>query len=99
MSKNLFVSACCILIALCGTATAVDYRWSFATGTGGTSNAAIKNRDGAILSMSCASAGNRSMDIALKTPLLKTGTTDVQIVVGDESFNFELSSEDGFGGE
>jgi hypothetical protein len=101
MSKNVFVSACCILIVLCGSATAVNYRWSFETGSGGTSVASIKNRDGAILSISCAKPGNRSMNIDLdNTPLLKAGTTDLQIVVAGESFDFELTgSEDCSGRE
>ena len=50
-----------------------------------------KNRDGAVLRISCASAGDRSIAVELDTPLLKTGTTDLQIVGGGESYNFELT--------
>lgn len=100
MPKNVFVSACCILIALCGTAAAVDYRWTFETRSGVTSVAAIKNKDGAVLGIACASPGSGSMDIELDTPLLKAGTTDLQIVVAGESFNFKLTGlADGSGSE
>lgn len=67
------------------------------TGTGGISFASIKNRDGAIFSASCAAAGGRSTGIELTSPLLKAGKTDIQVVVKDESFNFEIDGLDGSG--
>ena len=40
------------------------------------------------------------MDVELDTPLLKAGTTDLQIVVAGESFNFKLTGlADGSGSE
>ena len=102
MSIKSFVRAWPVVVTVCGClvsadATAVDYRWSFATGTGGTSVAAIKNKDGSIFSISCAAAGNRRLEIDLTSALLKAGTTDLQVVVKDESFQFEISGNSGYG--
>ncbi len=81
-----------IVVSPAHTSDAVDYRWSFVTGTGGISEAAIKSQDGSIFSISCAAAGTRSMEVSLSSPLLLTSrATDMQVVVGGDSFQFELT--------
>jgi hypothetical protein len=97
-----FWGAAVLLGILCiclfsSSAGAVDYRWSFATGTGGTSIAAIKNREGSIFSISCATAGNRRIEIELGSPLITAGKTDLQVVISDDSFQFEITGADGYG--
>jgi hypothetical protein len=97
-----FGGAAVLLAILCiclfsSSAAAVDYRLSFATGTGGTSIAAIKNREGSIFSISCAAAGNRRMEIELGSPLITAGKTDLQVVISDDSFQFEITGADGYG--
>jgi hypothetical protein len=97
MSGKRFIGSCAALVTLyaClfgGSAAAVDYRWFFATGTGGNSDAAIKNKEGASFTISCAAAGNRKMTVKLISPLVKAGKTDLQVVVDDDRFQFEINS-------
>jgi hypothetical protein len=70
----------------------VDYRWSFYTGTGGISNASIKAKDGSLFEISCAALGNRKMEVFLKSPIARARNQDIQVVVDDDDFHFNLTN-------
>ena len=69
-----------------------EYRWFFYTGTGGVLLAAVKEKSGYTFEISCASAGDKTMAISLYDRKPRVAKLDLQVVIDDENFQFELSN-------
>lgn len=92
------ISACFAIVFLIAPLQAedrkpIDYRWSFRTDRGGFS-AVVKNKDGATFVISCTLSGGGEFSIYVNSQLVKAEKkTDIQIVVKDESFPFEMENQ------